>query len=185
MYLPLAPAREISLMVRTVADPAETAAQARRAMQSVDHTVAITTGTMQAAYAWYARDRRAQGLVVGALGTIAMLLAGLGVYGVMSMAVRARNREIAIRLALGSSTQAVRRLILARGLTLACGGAGVGLALAMTLTVFLASIFRGVRAFDLPVLAGAVGILAVVTLASSWWPARRAMRVDPMITLKH
>jgi putative ABC transport system permease protein len=184
MYLPLAPAREVSLMVRAAADSATLAAQARDAVQSVDPSLAIDTNTMTAAYEWYARDRRLQGLVIGTLGAIAMLLAGLGVYGVMSLLVSARSREIAIRMALGSSAGAVLRLVLARGLTLASGGIAVGLLLASGLTAFLSSIFLGVRAFEGTVLGAAVALLGTVTLLSSWWPARRAMRVDPMVTLK-
>ena len=87
-------------------------------------------------------------------------------------------------MALGSSAGAVRRLILARGLRVAAAGVAAGLLLATTLTVFLSSIFLGVRAFDAPLLAGAVALLGGVTLLASWWPARRAMRVDPMVTLK-
>jgi putative ABC transport system permease protein len=184
LYLPLAPAREVSLMVRTASDPAVLATQARDAVQDIDRSLAMSTNTMKATYAWYARDRRLQGLVIGTLGTIAMLLAGLGVFGVMSLMVSARTREIAIRLALGSPANAVLRLVLARGLTLASAGMAVGLLLASGLTLFLASIFAGVRAFDVSVLGAAVFVLGAVTLLSCWWPARRAMRVDPMVTLK-
>jgi ABC-type antimicrobial peptide transport system permease subunit len=125
-----------------------------------------------------------QGLVVGGLGAVAMLLAGLGVYGVMSILVSARNREIAIRLALGSSAGRVLRLTLAQGMTIAAGGIVTGLVLAIAMTAFLASIFTGVRGFDATVLGGAVAALGAVALLASWWPARRAMRVDPMVTLK-
>jgi len=184
MYLPLAPAREVSLMVRAASDSAVLAAQARDSVQDIDRSVASSTNTMEDAYEWYARDRRLQGLVIGTLGAIAMLLAGLGVYGVMSLMVSARTREIAIRMALGSSEGAVVRLVLARGLTLASAGVVVGLLLSSGLTAFLSSIFLGVRGFDGPVLGAAVALLAAVTLLSSWWPARRAMRVDPMVTLK-
>jgi putative ABC transport system permease protein len=153
-------------------------------VQGIDRSLAISTNTMNAAYEWYARDRRLQGLTIGALGAIAMLLASLGVYGVMSIMVSARSREIAIRLALGSTASAVLRLVLARGLTLASIGMAVGLLLAGALTAFLSSIFLGVRAFDGTVLTAAVVLLGAVTLLSSWWPARQAMRVDPMVTLK-
>jgi putative ABC transport system permease protein len=184
MYLPLAPARELTLMLRAAADPASLAAQAREAVQGLDPSLAITTNTMQAAYAWYTRDRRLQGLIVGILGAIGMLLAALGVYGVMSLMVNERKREIAIRMALGSSAGAMLRLVLARGAMLAAFGIGAGLLMAAALTGFLASIFLGVRAFDVPVLAAAAALLGAVVLLSSWWPARRAMRVDPMITLR-
>jgi putative ABC transport system permease protein len=184
LYLPLAPAREVTLMVRAPSDSATLAAKARDAVQGVDRSLAISTSTMTAAYEWYARDRRLQGLVIGTLGAIAMLLAGLGVYGVMSLMVNARSREIAIRIALGSSAAAVLRLVLARGLRLASAGIAVGVLLASALTAFLASIFLGVRAFDGAVLGTACALLAAVTMLSSWWPARRAMHVDPMVMLK-
>jgi len=184
MYLPLAPARELTLMVRVASDPTLIAAQARAAVQDLDRSVAISTNTMQAAYSWYARDRRVQGLILGILGVIAMLLAGLGVHGVMSLMVNERSREIAIRMALGSSAGAVLRLTLTRALSLASAGVGVGVLLASTLTAFLSSIFLGVRAFDGLALGTAAALLVAVTVLSSWWPARRAMRVDPMVTLK-
>jgi predicted permease len=184
MYLPLAPARELTLVVRAASDAAGLAARAREAVQGVDRSVAISTNTMQAAYGWYARDRRLQGLIIGTLGVIAMLLAGLGVYGVMSLMVNERSREIAIRMALGSSASAVRRLVLARGLSLASAGVGVGVLLAIALTAFLSSVFLGVRAFDGSLIGTAAALLATVAVLSSWWPARRAMRVDPMVTLK-
>jgi ABC-type antimicrobial peptide transport system permease subunit len=125
-----------------------------------------------------------QGLIIGSLGIIAGLLAGLGVYGVMSLLVNERIREIAIRMALGSSASAVLRLVLARGLGLASAGIAVGVLLASALTAFLSSIFLGVRAFDGSVLCTAATLLGAITVLSSWWPARRAMRVEPMITLK-
>jgi predicted permease len=184
MYLPLAPARQVSLMIRAASDAAGVAAQARDAVQSLDPALAVTTSTMSAAYEWYQADRRAQGLVIGTLGAIALLLAGLGVYGVMAIMVNARSREIAIRMALGSSTAEVFRLVLSRAMTLTTVGVAAGLVLACALTAFLSSIFLGVRAFDAPMLAGAVALLGGVALLSSWWPARHAMRVDPMVTLK-
>jgi ABC-type antimicrobial peptide transport system permease subunit len=171
-------------MVRAAAGLRGAGGASPDAVQGTDRSVAISTTTMTTAYEWYARDRRLQGLVIGSLGAIAMLLAGLGVYGVMSLMVGERRREIAIRMALGSSADAVLRLVLARGLALASAGVAVGLFLATGLTAFLSSIFLGVRAFDAIVLGAGVTLLGAVTMVSSWWPARRAMRVDPMVTLK-
>jgi putative ABC transport system permease protein len=185
MYLALAPARELTVVVRAASDPAALATRARDGVRSVDGTLAISTNTMQAAYGFYAHDRGLQGIVLGTLGVIAMLIAALGVYGVMSLMVAERSREIAIRMALGSSAAAVLRLVLARGLRLASFGVGAGLMMASALTAFLSSIFLGVRAFDGLVLASAAALLGSVALAASWWPARRAIHVDPMVTLKH
>jgi predicted permease len=183
MYLPLAPARQPTLMVRAAADPATIADAVRDAVQSIDPSLAITANTMDAAYAWYTRDRRLQGVVIGILGVIALLLAGLGVYGTMSLLVGERSREIAIRMALGSSDAAILRLVLGRGLSLASAGVGAGVLLACALTAFLSSIFLGVRAFDPAVVGGAAVLLATVGVVASWWPARRGMRVDPVVTL--
>jgi ABC-type lipoprotein release transport system permease subunit len=184
MYLPLAPARELTFMMRAASDPAAIASRARDAVQGVDQSVAIGTNTMSAVHGWYVSDRRLQGLIIGVLGMIAVLLAGLGVYGVMSLLVNERSREIAIRMALGSSPIAVLRLVLVRGLGLASVGIAVGVLLASALTAFLSSIFLGVRAFDGSVLCSAATLLGAITVLCSWWPARRAMRVEPMITLK-
>jgi putative ABC transport system permease protein len=184
MYLPLAAAREMTLMVRAAAESAALSAGARDAIQSVDRSLAINTNSMNAAYGWYVRDRRLQGVIIGLLGIIAMLLAALGVYGAMSLMVNERRREIAIRMALGSSATAMLRLVLTRGVSLALAGVGAGVLLASALTAFLSSVFLGVRGFDGWVLTAAAALLATVAVLSSWWPARRAMRIDPMITLK-
>ena len=182
-WLPLAPARELTLMVRAAADPAAIAGHARDAVHSVDPSLSVTANTMRAVYAWYSRDRRLQGVIIGILGVIALLLAALGVYSVMSLLVTERRREIAIRIALGSSNAAILRLVLGRGLSLASVGVCAGVLLACTLTAFLSSIFLGLRAFNPAVVGAAAALLATVAVVASWWPARRGMQVDPMVTL--
>jgi putative ABC transport system permease protein len=184
MYLPLAPARELALVVRAASDSAALFARARDAVQGLDRSLAVDTNTMDTAYRWYARDRRLQGVILGILGIIAMLLAALGLYGVMSLMVNDRNREIAIRMALGSPAGAVLQLVLTRGVRLASAGVVGGILLASALTAFLSSVFLGVRAFDASVLITTAALLVAVAMLSSWWPARRATRVDPMITLR-
>jgi hypothetical protein len=184
IYLPLAHARDITLVVRTVADPGSLAAAARDAIRGADSTVAVSTRTMADMYQWYTNDRRGQGLVLAALGVMALLIAALGVFGVMALMVTERRGEIAIRKALGGSDSAVRRLVLGRGLRLASFGIGAGLLLAALLSAFLSSIFYGVRPFDVQVLGGTAALLGVVATAASWWPASSAMRIDPMEVLK-
>ena len=184
VYLPLSPAREMTLVVRSTSDPAQLAASAREVIRVVDSSLAVDVKTMSAAYAFYVNDRRLQGLVLGTIGGIAMLIAALGVYGVVSLMVSERRREIAIRTALGASRAAVMRLVLGRGLSLAAVGIGAGMILATALTAFLSSIFLGVRAFDASMLASTGVLLGSVALGASWWPARRAMRIDPIVALK-
>jgi putative ABC transport system permease protein len=183
VYLPLAPVRELTLMVRVAADPGTLAGPLREAVQSIDPSIPVTTNTMDAVYRWYTRDRRLQGVIIGVLGVIAMLLAALGVYGTMALLVTERSREIAIRMALGSSNQAILRLVLGRGLGLTSVGVCAGVLLACAFTAFLSSIFLGLRAFNPGVVGGAAALLATVAIAASWWPARRGMHVDPMVTL--
>ena len=184
VYLPLSPAREMTLVVRGASDPAQLAPSAREVIRVVDSSLAVEVKTMSAAYAFYVNDRRLQGLVLGTIGGIAILIAALGVYGVVSLMVSERRREIAIRTALGASRAAVMRLVLGRGLSLAAVGIGAGMILAMALTAFLSSIFLGVRAFDISVLGSTGVLLGSMALGASWWPARRAMRIDPIVALK-
>ncbi|HEY1304829.1 MAG TPA: ABC transporter permease [Vicinamibacterales bacterium] len=184
IYLPLSPAREMTVVVRAASDPASLAPSAREAVRAVDSSLAVDMKTMSAAYALYVNDRRLQGLVLGTIGAIAVLIAALGVYGVVSLMVSERRRELAIRTALGASRTAVMRLVLARGLSLATVGIGAGLGLAMALTAFLSSVFLGVRAFDVLVFGSTAVLIGGVALVASWWPARRAMRIDPIVALK-
>lgn len=184
IYIPLSQARDVTLVVRSAADPGSLSGAAREAMRGVDPGVAISTRTMAEMYDWYTTDRRLQGVVLGALGFVALLVSALGIYGVMALMVTERNREIAIRKALGGSNAAVRRLVLGSGLRLASVGLIVGTALALVLTTFLSSIFYGARAFDMRVIGLTSALLCSVALAASWWPARAAVRIDPMAVLK-
>jgi putative ABC transport system permease protein len=184
VYLPLAIARNVTLVVRAISDPAALAAAARETVRGVDDTVALSTRTMTDMYGWYTADRRNQGIVLAVLGLVALLVAALGIYGVIALMVTEGQREIAIRKALGGSNAAVRRLVLGRGLRLSSIGLGAGVALAAAMTTFLSSIFYGVRAIDPALLGATAALLFLVALAASWWPARSAMRVDPMTILK-
>lgn len=184
MYFPLAAGRDVALVVRMSGDAAIASAAAREAVAGIDTSVAVTAQGMDGTYRAYAEDRRLQGLVLASLGGVALLVAALGVFGVMSLAVAERTREIAIRAALGGTPRAIAGLILGGAARLVSIGVGAGLLLAVAATSFLSSIFFGLRAFDPLVFAGAATLLAAVALAASWWPARVAARVDPMGALK-
>jgi ABC-type lipoprotein release transport system permease subunit len=153
-------------------------------LSALNKDLPITARTMRDVYAWFERDREGQGLVLGALGTVALLLAALGVYAVMSLLVSQQRQEFAIRLALGCSAEGVQRLVLRRGLRVASTGVVSGLILGALLTMFLSRIFFGVRPFDLETVLGGAALLTATALVASWWPARRAMNVDPMVTLR-
>jgi putative ABC transport system permease protein len=186
IYMPLAAARDraISFVVRAPYDDRAIIAPARRAISELDKDLPIVARTMPDVYAFFENDRAGQGLVIAALGTVALLLAALGVYATMSLLVSQQGQEFAIRLALGCSAEAVERLVLARGLRLAASGVVVGLILGGLLTMMLSRIFYGVRPFDLTTVLGGAALLIVTALVASWWPARRAMHVDPMVTLR-
>ncbi|MGH9310366.1 MAG: ADOP family duplicated permease, partial [Vicinamibacterales bacterium] len=184
IYLPLAPASELSFVVRAAGDPAGLAGDLRATLASLDPALPVATQTMTDAYAWYVWDRRGQGLVIAALGAIALLLAALGIYGVMSLLVSSRTREIGVRMALGSTPHGILRLMIGAGLKLSATGIAAGLLLAIAATTGLASIFHGLEAFDYGVFALSAGLLGSAALIASWWPSRRAMRVDPMLVLK-
>jgi putative ABC transport system permease protein len=186
IYLPLAAAsdRAISFVVRAPSDDRAIVAPARRAISTLDKDLPIAARTMRDVYAFFENDRAGQGLVLAALGTVALLLAALGVYAIMSLLVSQQSQEFAIRLALGCSAEALERLVLARGLRLAASGVVVGLILGGLLTMMLSRIFYGVRPFDPTTVLGGAALLIVTALIASWWPARRAMHVDPMVTLR-
>jgi putative ABC transport system permease protein len=123
-------------------------------------------------------------LLLTVFGALALIIAAVGVYGVMAYAVSQRTRELGIRLALGASRSSVQYLVLGRGLGMAAIGIGIGLAGAVALTRLLVSQLFGVSPTDPAVLAAAVGTLAGVSAVACFIPAFRATRVDPVITLR-
>ena len=119
------------------------------------------------------------------LGLMALVLASVGVYGMMSFSVTERTREIGIRMALGAETRTVVRMLLRRGAVIAAGGLAIGLLLSLALARLLASLIWGIDALDVGTFAGVSALLLAVALVASWVPARRASRVDPLISLRH
>jgi putative ABC transport system permease protein len=132
-----------------------------------------------------ATPQRMGGVFVGGFGILALVLAGIGIYGVLAYTTRQRAHEIGIRMALGAEPRNVLRLVLRQGLTLALVGLAIGLAASFVLTRALSSELFGISATD-PLTFTAVAILLLaVALLACYIPAHRAMRVDPMVALRY
>jgi ABC-type antimicrobial peptide transport system permease subunit len=122
--------------------------------------------------------------VLGSFGVLALVLAAIGIYGVMSYVVAGRTREIGLRMALGGQLRQVRHLILRQGMMLAGSGLILGLAVVFVLARFLTSMLYGVSPSDPVTFVGISFLLAMVALLACYLPARRAARIDPMIAIR-
>jgi putative ABC transport system permease protein len=123
--------------------------------------------------------------IIGLFALTALLLAGLGIYGVISYLVSERTHEIGIRLALGAQRSDILRMVVRQGLGLAIAGAAVGLVCALIVSHLMAGLLYGVRPSD-PLTFGGVALLLIgVALLACYIPARRAIRVDPLVALRH
>ena len=123
--------------------------------------------------------------MVGLFALTALLLAGLGIFGVIWYLVSERTREIGIRLALGAHSRNILRMVLLQGLQLAIAGAAVGLVGALIVSRLMAGLLYGVRPRDLLTFAGVALLLIGVALLACYIPARRAIRVDPLVALRY
>jgi ABC-type antimicrobial peptide transport system permease subunit len=129
-------------------------------------------------------DRHQQMVLLGAFATLALVLASLGLYGLLAYAVAQRSREIGLRIALGATPRAVVAMIAARGVGLAIVGLGAGVIAGWAATRTMSGVLYGVPANDLPTFGAVVLLLGTVALVACVVPAARASRVDPMIVLR-
>jgi predicted permease len=174
-----------SLIVRSDTDPANLTAGVRREIASLDPSLAIfNIQTMTE----HLRDAlflpRLAGTLFGVFGGIGLLLAAIGLYGVMSYSVSRRTQEIGIRMALGAQIGAVQRMIVAQGMRLVIIAVALGLPVAFALARFSTSILYGVRPHDLATFTAVPLFLTLVTLTACWIPSRRASRIDPIKALR-
>jgi putative ABC transport system permease protein len=173
------------LVVRTASDPITVAAGIRDVVHKVDPNLPIThITTMDGLLSDSVSPRRFSAVLVGIFAALALLLAAIGIYGVMSYTVSQRTREIGLRLALGAQLANVRGMILGQSLKLTLIGVGLGLAGAFVLARFLASLLFGIGTYDPVTFLGVALLLIGVALAASYVPARRAMYVDPIVALR-
>jgi putative ABC transport system permease protein len=141
--------------------------------------------TMEQRFSQAVAPQRFNALVLGIFAGVAVILAGVGVYGVMAYSVTRRTHEIGIRRALGAQQQDVMRFVLRRGAGLALVGITLGLAGALALTRFLSNLLYGVTVRDPLTFVAVSLILTGVALMACYIPARRAMKVDPMVALRY
>jgi len=180
------PAPTMNLIVRTAAgDPTNLAVSVRQAVQQVDSDQPLSD--VKPMTAWLNESvarQRFNLLLLVVFAAVALSLAGLGIYGVISYSVTQRTHEIGIRLALGAQRADVLKLIIGQGLMLTLAGVACGVAGAFALTRLMAGLLFGVSATDPLIFAGVAGLLVAVALVACWLPARRATKVDPMIALR-
>ena len=186
MYLPTYQRGSMNLVIRTQSDPMTLASAVRKEIQSIDPDQPVATVRTMESWLYSAvAAPRYRTVLLGLFAAVALLLAAVGIYGVISYTVAQRTNEIGIRLALGARRSDVLMLIVGRGMTLALTGIGVGLAAAFGLTRLMSNLLFGVSATDLMTFAVCAVLLSGVALVACYVPARRATRVDPMVALRN
>ena len=178
--------RSMYLAVRTTTDPLSLTAAVRRQVFEIDNEQPVAeVATMEQLLATSLSQSRLSALLLAIFGAVALILAAVGVYGVMSYAVTERAHEIGVRMALGAARRDVLWLVISRGMSLAGAGVLVGLAGALALTRLMKTLLFSVSATDPLTFSAIALLLAVVALLACWIPARRATKVDPMVALRH
>jgi putative ABC transport system permease protein len=175
-----------TLSVKTRRSPLSIVPALRARLRALDNSLALfRPRTMEQVIASDTQDTQFQTVVLGSFAAIALVLATIGLYGVMSYVVTQRTREIGIRMALGAKRTDMLRLVLLQGARLTCAGLLLGTLAAFALTRTLSSVLFGVRPFDPLTYFCVAVLLAVVTLAAYYIPARRATEVEPILALRH
>jgi predicted permease len=162
------------------------ATELRALVTSMDPNLAIVSSqTLEESTALGFVTQRVAASISGSLGSVGLLLAAIGIYGVTAYSVTRRTREIGIRLALGAPRREIVGMVLGHGLSLAATGAAIGLTLAALASSALAGFLFGLPPLDPPAFLGAAALLATMSLAACYVPVRRATRVDPVVALRH
>ena len=178
--------KDLAILLRGQLDAAATPVELRQQVQLVNPELPVFGAQMLDEMVTESLSERRFSLeMVGLFALTALLLAALGIYGVISYAVSERTHEIGIRLALGAQSRNILRMVLREGMTLALAGAALGLACALVVAQLMAGVLYGVRPTDPLTFAGVALLLIGVALLACYFPARRAIHVDPLTALRH
>jgi putative ABC transport system permease protein len=187
MYFPAA-VRLAALMdvaVRTQGKPEEALAAIRRTVRGLDAELPVATvRTLDQWVEGNAAQPRLNSVLLAVFACVALLIAAVGIYGVLSYSVNQRSREIGVRMALGAPRAAVLRMIVGEGMRMGIAGIAAGLLGAVAVSRVLSSMLFGVQARDPLTFASVAAILIVIALAACYFPARRATAIDPVIALR-
>jgi len=179
------PGQEMAFIVRTEGRPDRLGAAVTRAIQQADPEQPVFgVMSMEKLLTDASAERRFSLLLLTLFAGIALLLSAIGIYGVMAYTTTQRRHEIGIRMALGAASSDVLGMVVGQGMRLVLIGLGLGLAGAWALSRVLTSQLYEVTSRDPATYAGVAGLLGIVALAATYLPARRALRVDPMISLR-
>jgi putative ABC transport system permease protein len=175
----------ITLVARTSGDPAELASAVKRAVWSFDRNLPISEVlTMDRVVADATSLSRFEMLLFGLFAAVALVLAAVGIYGVMNYSVSRRTREIGIRISLGASQSAVLRMVVRQGMMQALAGTAAGIVGALLLAKLMTGMLYGVRPNDPVTFGGVMVVLGLVALLASCLPARKATRIEPTAALR-
>ena len=176
----------MAVVIRTTMDPLRLAPSLRGAVHELDKELPVSEiGTLAGSIAHSTRERRFTAALVAGFAALALVLAAVGIYGLISYTVASRTREIGVRMALGAGRGTILAMVIKRALVLAGGGVAIGVAGGLALTRLLRSLLFGMSATDPAVFAGVSLFLLAVAAFAGYLPARRAARVDPLIALRH
>jgi predicted permease len=177
---------QMNFVLRTTVDPASVISAVQTEVQSVDKNLPLVgVETQTAEIDEYLGDQRSMSVLLSSFAALALVLASIGLYGTMSYAVARRTKELGIRLALGAQPNGVLWMVLRETLALVALGVVIGVPLALTATRLISSMLFGVRATDPMTISVAISVMCAMALLAGYLPARRAMRVDPVVALRY
>jgi putative ABC transport system permease protein len=181
-----APRRSMVFLMRVASNPAGYVPAVRDVVRGIDDQIALTgVGTLEREITDSIAIIRIMGVLMALFGCVALALSSVGVYGVLAEGVTRRIPEIGVRLALGAEPSDVMKLVLGPAVKLTCIGLAIGVPMAFAVNRAMSSLIFGIVSINLPLLAGFTLLLLLVALAAAYIPARRAMRVDPMVALRY